>query len=87
MNKKEILLSLALTSLVGLSANAGNHGEKAKSAHDKGVHCKQSNACAGKGGCKGAKNDCKGHNKCGGHEFTATDKSSCEKIGGKVAKK
>ncbi|MCB0415072.1 MAG: hypothetical protein KDD50_12110 [Bdellovibrionales bacterium] len=87
MNKKQLLLGLAVGSLMSLSAHA-NEDKDAKQAKpmpkNEQVTCQQNNSCSGKGSCGGVTNSCRGKNTCSNHKFMAKSKGACTAGGGTV---
>jgi hypothetical protein len=48
------------------------------------VKCMGTNECAGKGGCKSAKNECKGKNGCKGQGVNEMSEKDCKSKNGTV---
>ncbi len=87
MNKRQILISTALTSLLAAAAQAGDRPDftgRELATHEKcfGV------AKAGQNDCAGTKNahDCAGKSSIAkdGRDFKFVPKGTCQKIGGKL---
>lgn len=85
MNTKALLLSAALTAVVGVA-----HANEAKKADAKPTaevgKCDGGNACKGTSACKTAKNACHTQNACKAQGWTKATKADCDKAGGKWAK-
>ena len=83
MRHKGTLVAAALAGLFAAGCNkTDNAAPKAQAAK---VKCQGANACAGKGGCKGADNECAGKNGCKGKGWVETASADeCTSNGGKV---
>ncbi len=78
--KERAFGSIVASAVAGLFVMSAAHASDTSADAAKVPFC--ASKCAGKGDCKGAKNDCKGHNAKGEGFLKVADEGACKKAGG-----